>query len=73
MKLDRKRISGISLAAMLAISGVGAGVASAEEPNESGVEAAAAESESTGIEAEGLGGHEDPDGVDVDHQNEGEE
>jgi len=73
MKLDRKRISGISLAAMLAISGVGAGVASAADPNESGVEATAAESESTGIEEEGLGGHADPDGVDVDNQNEGEE
>lgn len=73
MKLDRKRISGISLAAMLAISAVGAGVASAADPNESGVEATAAESGSTGIEAEGLGGHADPDGVDVDHQNEGEE
>lgn len=68
MKLDRKRISGISLAAMLAamlaVSGVGAAVASAEE---------ATDPDKSGIEVEGLGGHADPDGVDVDNQNEGEE
>lgn len=77
MKLDRRRrIASLGLAGSLALMGVGTGVVSAAGPtgtsSETGVEATAAETEATGIEADGPGGHADPAG-NVDHQFNGEE
>lgn len=81
MKTNRLRISAISAVAALAIAGAGAGAAFAAGPvvsngteaGETGIEVEATESETTGVEVDGVGGHADPDGVNVDHQFEGEE
>ncbi len=78
MKLDRRRrIAALGLAGSLALMGVGTGVVAAAGPTgttgESGVEAAATETESTGVEADGPGGHADTPGIDVNHEFNGEE
>lgn len=77
MKIDRRRrIAALSLAGSLALMGIGAGVVSAAGPetaNETGIEATAAETETTGIEADGPGGHADQPGVDVRHEFDGQE
>ncbi|HEY8635686.1 MAG TPA: hypothetical protein VIL81_00350 [Candidatus Limnocylindrales bacterium] len=65
----------MSLAASLALGGIGVGIVSAADPTqtETGIEAAATETESTGVEADGVGGHADAPGVDVNHEFNGEE
>ena len=73
MKINRLRVAAISAAMTLSIAG--AGVASAATPvvESTGIEAGTAETGGTGIEAEGVGGHEDAPGQNVDHQFDGQE
>lgn len=75
VKINRLRASAIGAVAMFAIAGAGAGVVAAATPTtggETGIEATAPES-GTGIEADGVGGHADADGQNVDHQFDGNE
>ena len=77
MKIDRRRgLAALSLAGSLALMGVGVGVVSAADGTqapETGIEATTAETGTTGVEADGLGGHADAPGVDVNHEFNGQE
>jgi hypothetical protein len=72
MRIDRTRIAAAAATAALVVSTAGVGAVLAAEPTE-GTTAAESGAETTGIEADGVGGHADPDGVNVDHQFEGNE
>lgn len=74
MKIDRRRrLAALSLAGSLALMGVGVSVVSAAEPGGTGIEATAPETGTSGVEADGPGGHADAPGVDVNHDFQGEE
>ena len=75
MKSRGVRVGALSVAAALALAGVGVGIVSAADQTETktGIEVSATESEAGGVEADGIGGHADTPGVDVNHEFNGEE
>ena len=75
MKSRGVRVGALSVAAALALAGVGVGIVSAAGQTETktGIEVSATENESGGVEADGIGGHADAPGVDVNHEFNGEE